>query len=111
MEEAPMKFPRFLIAGIALASTLAQAPKKAPSRKPQIDEVRATGCVRIARDGCVILKTLDGQTTYTFQASPKPDEGIVVTILGTAHQGPSDCKQGIALDVTDWEPTGEMCTQ
>ncbi|HLG97099.1 MAG TPA: hypothetical protein VKX49_12370 [Bryobacteraceae bacterium] len=106
-----MQFSRFLAASIVLASALAQTPKKSPGRTPRIQEVRATGCVRIARDGCVLLQTLDGQTTYTFQASPKPDDGIVVTIQGTAHDGPSECKQGVAIDVTDWEPTGEMCTQ
>jgi hypothetical protein len=106
-----MKFLRFLTCAGALASALAQAPKTPPRRKPQIEEVRATGCVRIARDGCVLLKTLDGKTTYTFQIAPKPDDGIVITIQGTAHQGTSECKQGLVIDVTDWEPTGEMCAE
>ena len=106
-----MKFFRWLAAAGVLTCVSAQSPKTPPSRKPQIEEVRATGCVRIARDGCVELQTLDGKTTYTFQAAPKPDAGIVITIQGTAHQGRSDCKQGIVIDVTDWEPTGEMCTQ
>ncbi len=105
-----MKSLRFLAAG-ALASALAQAPKSPPNRKLQIEEVRATGCVRIAPNGCVLLKTLDGKTTYTFQAAPKPDEGVVITIQGTAHKGASACKQGLMIDVTDWEPTGEMCTE
>jgi len=106
-----MKSLRFLAAAGALASALAQAPKSPPNRKPQIEEVRATGCVRIARDGCVLLRTLDGKTTYTFQIAPKPDDGVVITIQGTAHQGASQCKQGLVIDVTDWEPTGEMCTE
>lgn len=106
-----MNFIRCLAAAGALASALAQAPKSPPRRKPQIEEVRATGCVRIAPDGCVLLKTLDGKTTYTFQIAPKPDAGIVITIQGTAHQGASECKQGIVIDVTDWEPSGEMCTE
>lgn len=106
-----MKLLRLLVFAGMLASALGQSRKAPPARKPQIDEVRATGCVRIARDGCVLLKTLDGKTTYTFQAAPKPDEGIVITIQGTAHQGRSDCKQGLAIDVTDWEPTGEMCAE
>ncbi|HEV2446169.1 MAG TPA: hypothetical protein VGS58_09615 [Candidatus Sulfopaludibacter sp.] len=106
-----MKLLGFLAAAGPLASALAQAPQKPPGRKPLIEEVRATGCVRIARDGCVLLKTLDGKTTYTFQIAPKPDEGIVITIQGAAHKGTSECKQGIAIDVTDWEETGEMCTE
>ncbi len=104
-----MKLLPFLVVATMLA--LGQSRKAPPDRKPQIEEVRATGCVRIARDGCVLLKTLDGKTTYTFQAAPKPDEGIVITIQGTARHGASECKQGIAIDVTDWEPTGEMCTE
>ena len=106
-----MKFLRFLTAAGALASALAQAPKKPPVRKPQTEEVRATGCVRIAPDGCVLLKTLDGKTTYAFQIAPKPDAGLVITIQGTGHQGASPCKQGIVIDVTDWEETGEMCAE
>ena len=106
-----MQFFRFLAAAGALSWAFAQAPKSPPGRKSQIEEVRATGCVRIAPDGCVLLKTLDGKTTYAFQAAPKPDEGVVITIQGTAHQGKSACKQGVMIDVTDWELTGEMCTE
>jgi len=106
-----MRSLRFLAAGGALATTLAQAPKSPPNRKPQIEEVRATGCVRIAPNGCVLLKTLDGKTTYTFEIAPKPDAGLVITIQGTAHQGASQCKQGLVIDVTDWEETGERCAE
>jgi hypothetical protein len=86
-------------------------PKSPPKSQPQIQEVRATGCVRRLPDGCLILRTLDGSTAYTFLASPRPESGIVITIQGTAHQGASSCKQGIAIDVTDWEPTDQKCTQ
>jgi predicted metal-binding protein len=103
-----MRLIRILGAG-AFAVALAQTPKPAPKR--ELREVRATGCIRIAQNGCVVLKTLDGNTTYTFQAAPKPEAGAVVTIQGTAHAGTSPCKQGIVLDVTDWEPTGEMCVE
>jgi len=106
MKEGPMKLLRLLAAAGVLTCVWAQSP----SRKPQIEEVRATGCVRVARDGCVQLQTLDGKTTYSFEAAPKPDAGIVITIQGTAHHGATNCKQGIVIDVTDWEPTGEMCT-
>jgi hypothetical protein len=108
-----MKFLRISTAVFAFSLALAQTPpaKTPKDRKPQIREVRATGCVRIARDGCILLKTLDGNTTYTFRVAPKPDEGAVVTIQGTAHDGPSNCKQGIAIDVTDWDPTGDTCVE
>ncbi len=93
------------------ACASAQAP---PKRKPktEIGEIRATGCVRqAAQSHCLLLETLDGGTTYTFLVSPQPDLGTVITITGNAHQGRSACKQGIAIDITDWEPTGEMCVQ
>jgi hypothetical protein len=35
--------------------------------------------------------------------------GSVITIQGKPHQGRSACKQGIAIDITDWEPTGDRC--
>jgi len=109
-----MQLLQIFVPACAVALALAQSspPQKTPpSRKAQIREVRATGCVRIARDGCVLLKTLDGNTTYAFQAAPKPEEGTVVTIQGTAHQGRSDCKQGLVIDVTDWEATGDSCVE
>ena len=106
-----MKAFRSLALAGTLACTFAQSAKNPPPRKPQIEELRATGCVRIARDGCVLLKTLDGKTTYTFQIAPKPDEGTVITIQGAAHRGRSECRQGVVIDVTDWEPTGEMCAE
>ncbi len=88
---------------------VAQAPRKP---KTEIGEIRATGCVsQAAQSHCLLLETLDGGTTYTFLASPQPELGSVITITGKAHQSRSACKQGIAIDITDWEPTGEMCVQ
>jgi len=98
---------RWVIAFAAVVAALAQTSKPAP--KLQLREVRATGCVRIAKNGCILLTTLSGNTTYTFEAAPKPDAGSVITITGTEHSGPSPCKTGLVIDVTDWEPTGEMC--
>lgn len=96
-----------LIAACASAQT---PPKRKP--KTEIGEIRATGCVRQApQSHCLLLETLDGGTTYTFLASPQPDLGTVITVTGNAHQGRSACKKGIAIDITDWEPTGEMCVQ
>ena len=78
--------------------------------KFEITEVRATGCVRrVADSQCLLLETLDGSTIYSFIAAPKPDLNTVITIQGKAHQGRSACKQGIPLDVVDWEPTDQMC--
>jgi hypothetical protein len=67
--------------------------------------------VRKAPNGCLLLKTLDGKNTYTFMAAPKPDAGTIVTIQGTAHTGRSACRQGIPIDVTDWEPTDQTCVE
>jgi hypothetical protein len=93
----------FLIAGLLFAQ---EKPKA------EIQELRATGCVRQAADyHCMLLETLDGATTYTFAVSPRPDPGIVITIQGTAHHGHSVCRQGIPVDITDWEPTGDRCVE
>jgi len=108
MKARVMQYLRISLAVCAVALAFAQTPK---AERKQIREVRATGCVRIARDGCVLLKTLDGYTTYTFRVSPKPEEGTVITIQGIAHDGPSQCKQGIVIDVTDWDPTGDTCVE
>jgi hypothetical protein len=92
---------------ILLSALLAQQPKP----KFEITEVRATGCVRrVADSQCLLLQTLDGSTTYSFIAAPKPDLDTVITIQGKAHQGRSACKQGIPIDIVDWEPTDQKCT-
>ncbi len=72
--------------------------------------MRATGCVRRAADSqCLLLQTLDGSTIYSFIASPKPDIDTVITIQGKSHRGRSACRQGISIDIVDWEPTDQMC--
>ncbi len=92
---------------ILLSAVMAQQQKP----KFEITEVRATGCVRrIAESQCLLLQTLDGSTTYSFIATPKPDLDTVITIQGKAHQGHSACKQGIPIDIVDWEPTDQKCT-
>jgi hypothetical protein len=94
---------------LALVSMLLMAQQKP---KIEIREIRATGCVRRAAESqCLLLETLDGGTVYTFTAAPKPELNTVITIQATAHQGRSACKQGIPIDVVDWDPTGEMCVQ
>jgi hypothetical protein len=97
---------RFVPALLAMTLMAQQKPKA------EIREIRATGCVRQApQSHCLLLETLDGGTTYTFLAAPQPDLGTVITIQGKQHQGRSACKQGIPIDITDWEPTGEMCVE
>jgi len=94
---------------LAIVSMFLMAQQKP---KAEIREVKATGCVRQApQSHCLLLETLDGGTIYTFLAAPQPDLGTVITIQGKAHQGRSACKQGIAIDITDWEPTGDRCVE
>jgi len=98
-----IRFPTMLLIGVAL---MGQQKKN----KFEITEVRATGCVRQAAESqCLLLETLDGATIYSFVAAPKPDLDTVITIQGKSHQGKSECKQGIPIDIVDWEPTDQMC--
>ena len=99
----------------ALATVLvafAQVQKR-PDHKPEVREVKTTGCTfRGADAGCLLLKTLDGKTTYSlFADDPKPDTGIVIIVEGKPHQGATTCTQGLALDVVKWESTGEKCVR
>ena len=95
---------------LVLLSVLLAQQKSPPKPKAEITEVRATGCVRRVPDSqCLLLETLDGGTIYSFIAAPKPDVDSVITIQGKSHKGRSACKQGIPIDIVDWEPTGEMC--
>jgi hypothetical protein len=96
-----IRFALLLLAMTALAQQ---------KQKFEITEVRATGCVRRApQSDCLLLETLDGKTIYSFTAAPKPDLDTVITIQGKAHQGRNACKQGIMIDLVDWEPTDQMC--
>lgn len=80
--------------------------------KTEIREIKATGCVRQAAGShCLLLETLDGGATYTFLAAPQPELGTVITIQGKSHAGRSACKQGISIDIADWEPTGDRCVE
>ena len=110
---APPSRRMFLpVAIVSLSATLAQAPKPAPPPKTEIREIKAIGCVRKATAArCLLLVTLDGETTYSFIAAPKPELGTIITIQGNSHQGSAVCKQGIQIDVTDWEPTGDKCIE
>jgi hypothetical protein len=99
---------RFALAFVGMALIAQQKPQQ--KSKFEITEVRATGCVRKAAAGdCLLLETLDGSTTYSFVAAPKPELETVITIQGKSHQGKSACKQGIPIDIVDWEPTDQMC--
>lgn len=95
---------RFALALVGMTLLAQQKPRF------EITEVRATGCVRrAAQKDCLLLETLDGKTIYSFTAAPKPDLDTVITIQGKAHQGRDACKQGIPIDIVDWEPTEQMC--
>ncbi len=101
---------RFRLALGLIATTLAAQQKPHQKPKGEITEVRATGCVRrVANSDCLLLETLDGGTTYSFTATPKPDLDTVITIQGKSPSGRSACRQGIPIDVVDWEPTDQMC--
>ncbi|HTA68240.1 MAG TPA: hypothetical protein VK776_08175 [Bryobacteraceae bacterium] len=84
----------------------------AQDKKKEVRQVMAIGCVRQGVEGgCLLLKTLDGETTYNIFADPKPDVGIVISIEGTDFRGVTACMEGIPITVTKWEATGETCKE
>jgi hypothetical protein len=84
----------------------------AQDRKKEVREVKAIGCVRQAVEGgCLLLRTLDGKTTYNIFATPRPEPGIVITIEGTEFRGVTACMEGLPITVTKWEGTGEKCKE
>jgi len=94
-------------------ATMLVALAQAPGHKGELTDVKATGCtVRVAATGCLFLKTLDGKTTYNIvSVDPVPNSGIVIIMEAKPHQGPATCKQGISVDVIQWESTGETCAR
>ena len=84
----------------------------AQDRKKEVHEVKATGCVRQGVEGgCLLLRTLDGKTTYNIFATPRPEPGTVINIEGTDFRGVTSCMEGIPITVTKWEATGEKCKE
>ena len=84
----------------------------AQDRKKEVREVKAIGCVRQGVEGgCLLLRTLDGKTTYNIFATPRPEPGVVITIEGTEFRGVTACMEGLPITVTKWEATGEKCTE
>ena len=103
----------FVLAALTSASlALGQAPQQVQDKKKEVREVKATGCVRSGVEGgCLLLKTLDGKTTYNILADPRPEPGIVINIEGTPFRGVTACMEGMAIRVTKWEATGEKCKE
>jgi hypothetical protein len=94
--------------GLLLFVSLALAQ---PAKKDETREVKAIGCVRKGVEGgCLLLRTMDGATTYNIFATPAPPVDTVITIEGKPHHGPTSCMEGIAIDVTKWEPSDQKCT-
>lgn len=84
----------------------------AQDKKKEVRQVKAIGCVRQAVEGgCLLLKTLDGETTYNIFADPKPEVGTVINIEGVDFRGVTACMEGIPITVTKWEATGETCKE
>ncbi|HEX4596103.1 MAG TPA: hypothetical protein VH157_17585 [Bryobacteraceae bacterium] len=104
-----MKRKIFILAALA---TILPIVSQAQDKKKEIREVKAIGCVRQGVEGgCLLLRTLDGKTTYNIFATPRPEPGIVVTIEGTEFRGVTACMEGLPITVTKWEATGEKCKE
>ncbi|HEY6329231.1 MAG TPA: hypothetical protein VI756_07830 [Blastocatellia bacterium] len=87
--------------------------QKPGDHKTELTDVKATGCTyRSGPAGCLLMKTLDGKTIYNIvTVDPVPQNGIVVIIEAKPHHGRVTCKEGISVDVTRWESTGETCAR
>jgi hypothetical protein len=80
--------------------------------KTEARELKAIGCVRKGVEaGCLLLRTLDGKTTYNIYATPRPELDTVITIEAKPHSGPTTCMEGIAVDVTKWELSDRKCSE
>jgi len=99
------EFMKWLGLLVVVSIALAQEGKK------EAQEVKAIGCVRQGVEaGCLLLRTMDGKTTYNIFASPRPELETVIAIEGKPHRGPTACMEGIAIDVTKWERSEQKCS-
>ncbi len=91
---------------VVVSIALAQEGKK------ENQEVKAIGCVRQGVEaGCLLLRTMDGKTTYNIFATPRPELETVIAIEGKPHRGPTACMEGVAIDVTKWERSEQKCSE
>ena len=105
--------PGFMIAALLLTMGLglqAQTKKKSSSAAAA-KTIAASGCVKAGVEaGCLVLTDFKTKKLYNlFFTGDKPAIDTAIHFTGTAHDGPTTCMQGQAVDVKKWTPLKRKC--
>lgn len=99
-----MKHPVLTLALLLLSWAQAPGPTSPPPKK-QV-QLHGQGCVEAGVEAnCLVLKDLKSGSLFNLLIKGiHPAAGDGIEFVGTLHQGPSTCMQGIAVDVINWSP-------
>ena len=107
--------PAFHLLGLLLLGSIllaGQPQQKDTNNGGKKDVVTVEGCpARGVEQGCLMLVTPDGKTTYNISAAnPKPKVGDrAVRLTGTRTDKASFCMQGVILENIKWNYLEAKC--
>jgi hypothetical protein len=98
-----MKHPALTLALLLLSWAQAPGPTSPPKKQVQL---HAQGCIEAGVEAnCLVLKDLKSGSLFNLLIKGiRPAIGDGIEFVGTPHQGPSTCMQGIDVDVITWSP-------
>ncbi|HKP38691.1 MAG TPA: hypothetical protein VJT71_17675 [Pyrinomonadaceae bacterium] len=91
-----------VVIGIVMVTTSTPA---APAERDGIPKtITGYGCVTAGVEaGCLMVTDKKTQTVYNvYFRGNKPRAGTAIRFTGTAHEGPTTCMQGQAVNVSNW---------
>lgn len=97
---------------LALALTPARMAQNVAQTEKTPKPIAGAGCVEAGVEAeCLVLKDSKSGTLYNlFVKGKKPDPGMAIQFSGTAHDGPTTCMQGKAVDVKEWKQIKMRCS-
>ncbi len=105
---------RIVLVLTAVMFTAGIAATAGETQAKDAKQVHAEGCVEQGVEtGCLVVKDMKGGTLYNILVKGlRPGVGEGIEFTGSAHDGPTSCMQGVALDVIKWTPKKSLkCSQ
>jgi hypothetical protein len=107
-------FLGLVLASVPLAAVVlcgAATGSKAKRDEPAAKMISGSGCVTAGVEGgcLMVTDTRTGKVYNVFFGGKKPNVGTAIRFSGKAHDGPTMCMQGQAVDVTSWTKLKMKC--
>ncbi len=102
---------------VLLASV--QMPAQQPSKSSQTTtgstkHIEGKGCLKPGRQkGCLVVNDIKAHRKYNvfFDGKAQPELYTAISFEGIGYQHASHCNQGQKVQVADWKPLPEKCSQ